>query len=132
MPTKQIICPKRKLDIQLSELESQHPQRDIPSIKAPKNIEKLNRLGRLQKKKWTRPTKATSTKPKNEKKLSNFYDQDRNEKLNTILLAYKSSRSDNEDIVDTWLKSLMSDLTPKKTTKSKPKPHYTRPVIIRR
>ena len=63
--------------------------------------------------------------------VNSFYDKKQHEKLNTILLAYKSSRADNEDIVDTWLKSLMSDLTTKATA-TQPKPLITRPIMILR
>lgn len=67
-----------------------------------------------------KPTKPTRT-----------YDQNQHEKLNTILLAYKSSRADNEDIVDTWLQSLMSDLTTKAAEiTTRRKAVVTRPVMI--
>lgn len=74
-----------------------------------------------RQRKQQKPTKPTRT-----------YDQNQHEKLNTILLAYKSSRADNEDIVDTWLQSLMSDLTTKaaKTVVTRPKAVVTRPVMI--
>ena len=63
--------------------------------------------------------------------VNSFYDKKQHEKLIKILLAYKSSRADNEDIVDTWLKSLMSDLTTKATA-TRPKPLITRPIMILR
>lgn len=87
--------------------------------------------------------KTTSVKPipttESPKEISKLYDRNRNDKLNSILLAYKTSRTDNEDIVDTWLKSLMSDLaqTTKTTTTKVSTPMrspiiMTRPVIFRR
>ncbi len=85
----------------------------------------------------TTTTTPTTTPPKptalsNDKALSIFNEKDRNDKLNSILLAYKSSRTDNEDIVDTWLKSLMSDMSSTSSTTKQATRMLTRPVMVRK
>ena len=61
----------------------------------------------------TTTTSTTSTRSMEvilpQKQLANrtdFNDKNPSDKLNTILLAYKSSRNENEDQVEEWLKSL--------------------------
>ena len=61
----------------------------------------------------TTTTSTTSTRSMEviipQKQIANrteFYDKNPSDKLNTILLAYKSSRDENQDQVEEWLKSL--------------------------